>query len=78
MRVRVRVRGRVRVRLCVRIVRTGQILAKIKKCKKTTFIDFDIRNLPATLSVLYSETFNYFDFLTYIATGSIKHAQVDC
>ena len=34
----------------VRIVRTGEILAKIK----ITFTDFEICNLPATLLVLYS------------------------
>ena len=50
--------------LMVTIVRTGQILAKIKNVKMT-FRYFDTCNLRATMPVLYSVTLTYFFKVKY-------------
>ena len=59
----------------VRIVRTGQILTKIKKCKKITFIDFDTCNLPVTLPVLYSVTLTYFFKVIYFKCQYLENGK---
>ena len=53
--------------VCVKIVRTGQILAKIKNVNDVIY--FDTWNLPLTLPMLYSVT------LTYISRSNISNVK---